>query len=283
MFPYLSKMEKLMNVHLLIIDPQNDFCLPSGNLSIPNADNDMVTLAQFVEKNRDKINDISLTLDSHHYYDISHPSFWFNPETCDRPEPFTIITSQDLKDGKWKTSDEDFEDFAMAYVSKLEDNEKYPLCIWPPHCLIGTEGHNVFSILQEKLQTWEVANKQVVNYINKGVNPYTEHYSAVKAEIPLVEDQSTTTNTRLVSELNEADIILLSGQASSHCVANTYYDLINYLPTLAPRIHILKDTMSPVTGFEELEEKFLNSAFENKSFITNTVDFIFPNLRDKNE
>ena len=264
----------MTKTHLLIIDPQNDFCESDGALSVPSADADMVRLATFINKNLNNISDISVTLDSHHTYDISHPHFWYNSETNEKPEPFTIITSESLKEGTWKTFDKDFDEFAMAYVSKLEEKDKYPLCIWPPHCLMGTHGHNIFGDVQTSLQLWEGENNQVVNYILKGLNPYTEHYSALKAEIPLVEDTSTTINTRLVSDLNEAETILIAGQASSHCVANTYYDLIDYLPTLAPRIVILKDTMSAVPGFEEFETNFFNSVLENKSMLSTTKDFV---------
>jgi len=34
-----------MNVHLLIIDPQNDFSNPQGSLFVPGADDDMKRLA----------------------------------------------------------------------------------------------------------------------------------------------------------------------------------------------------------------------------------------------
>ena len=63
-------MEKL---HLMIIDPQQDFCNPDGALSVPGAEGDMKRLAEFIRKAGRKIYDIHCTLDTHHYFDISHP------------------------------------------------------------------------------------------------------------------------------------------------------------------------------------------------------------------
>lgn len=47
-----------MNVHLLVIDPQNDFCDPNGSLFVPGADEDMKRLGGFIERVKDKLNDI---------------------------------------------------------------------------------------------------------------------------------------------------------------------------------------------------------------------------------
>ena len=65
-----------MNVHLLVIDPQNDFCDPNGSLFVPGADEDMKRLGGFIERVKDKLNDIHVTLDCHRKVDIAHPIWW---------------------------------------------------------------------------------------------------------------------------------------------------------------------------------------------------------------
>jgi len=113
------------------------------------------------------------------------------------------------------------------YVEALESNGRYPLCIWPPHCLIGSWGHGVVTQLYTTLLEWEKTPPAMVNYVNKGSNPYTEHYSAIKADVPDADDASTQVNTQLVARLMEADIVVIAGEASSHCVANTVRDIAN--------------------------------------------------------
>jgi nicotinamidase-related amidase len=76
---------------LLIIDPQVDFCDPKGKLYVNGAEKDMERVAKFILQNKEKIDYIAITLDSHRPIDISHPAFW---QDCDgnHPGPFTIIT-----------------------------------------------------------------------------------------------------------------------------------------------------------------------------------------------
>jgi len=65
-----------VNVQLLIIDPQVDFCDPNGSLFVPGSTEDMDRLSVMVKRLKDKISDIHVTLDSHHPVDIAH-SVWF--------------------------------------------------------------------------------------------------------------------------------------------------------------------------------------------------------------
>ena len=63
-------------IHLLVIDPQNDFCDPNGSLYVPGAEKDMSRLAKLIDSMRHRLSDIHVTLDSHRKVDISHP-IWF--------------------------------------------------------------------------------------------------------------------------------------------------------------------------------------------------------------
>jgi nicotinamidase-related amidase len=131
-----------MNTHLLIIDPQNDFCDPQGALFVPGADQDAARLADLINRLGNKIDDIHTTLDSHRVIDVAHPIFWINSKG-EHPQPFTIISKDDVVNGVWTTTNPAWRQRAIDYVTTLETNARYPLCIWPPHCLIGTWGHAV--------------------------------------------------------------------------------------------------------------------------------------------
>ncbi len=109
------------NIHLVVIDPQNDFCehgedltveerterkakgIPireRGSLYVPGAENDMQRVADMINRMGDKINKIHVSLDCHYKYDISHPKFLRNSKG-ENPEPFTIISHKDAVDGVW--------------------------------------------------------------------------------------------------------------------------------------------------------------------------------------
>ena len=211
-------------IELLIIDPQNDFCNPKGALYVGGAENDMSRLAAFIHRVGDKLYDIHVTLDSHRLVDISHPIFWVDSKNVP-PNPFTIITYNDVRNGVWKAKNPGYQGRATTYVKTLEDNKRYPLCIWPPHCLIGSWGHNVIPELFETMLKWEEKNFANVDFVTKGSNPFTEHYSGVQADVPDPNDPSTQLNTQLINTIQEADIIILSGEARGFCLANTVRDI----------------------------------------------------------
>lgn len=264
-----------MRIELLVIDPQVDFCDPAGSLCVKGADDDMKRLAKMVKRLAEKIDDIHVTLDSHHLIDVAHPAFWVGKDGK-HPGPFTIIKAQDVKDGTWTPTKPGLFKRMLAYVEKLEKGGKYPLCIWPPHCLIGTTGHNVYKPLMDELLAWEDSQFANVVYVTKGSNPYTEHYSAVKAEVPDPEDGSTQINGNFVQGLKEADLLLIAGEAGSHCLANTTRDIIAEFndDTLVKKIVLLEDATSPVPGFENLQEQFIKDMKAKGMQVAKTKDFL---------
>lgn len=247
-------MEKL---HLVIIDPQRDFCDPAGALAVQGADQDMKRLAALIDRIGPRLFDIHCTLDTHHFFDISHPVFWVD-SFGNHPAPFTIITRADVENGAWRTTNPGFQDHGLKYVGKLEANKRYPLCIWPPHCLIGSVGHGVDPRLMDAFLTWEKEQIGMVDFVTKGSNFRTEHYSAVKADVPDPDDPTTMLNMRLIRALEQADMILLAGEASSHCLKFTVEDIADTFDEKHVRKMILiTDCCSPVTGFETQAEEFI--------------------------
>src|SRR4051812_21507695 len=172
----------MKNIHLLIIDPQQDFSDPKGALYVSGAEHDMSRLTQMVGRIQNKISDIHVTLDSHHTVDIAHPIWWKNSKG-EHPSPFTLITAKDVEVGTWTTSQPSFYKRSLQYVQTLEKNGRYPLVVWPTHCRVGSFGHAVRPELFEALCNWE-QEFAMVNYVTKGSNIWTEHYSAIMADVP---------------------------------------------------------------------------------------------------
>lgn len=239
-----------MKRHLLLIDPQEDFCNPAtGALYVKGAEHDIARLAALV--GRVAFDQVHVTLDTHHLHDIAHP-LWWQDDTGIPPAPFTLITAADVAAGRWRTADPAHQVRSLAYVQALEANGRYPLCVWPPHCLIGSGGNAV----AEPLFATLMRLPQPVHFIRKGENPFTEHYSAIAADVPDPTDPATLPNQALLSALAGADDILIGGEAGSHCVANTVRDLVAHgIP--AAKLVLLTDTFSPVPGFEALQATFL--------------------------
>lgn len=261
-------------IHLVVIDPQYDFCNEKGSLFVPGADEDIPRLADMVNRLGKRLDDIHVTLDSHHLVDIAHPIFWVDSNGV-HPNPFTIISVDDVSSGKWTTTNPAFLARASDYVKSLADNSRYPLCIWPPHCLIGSEGYKVHSGLYGALGKWEADCFAMVNYVTKGSNFWTEHYSAVVADVPDPSDPGTMLNTQFISTLQEADIILLSGEALSHCLANTVRDIAdNFGAENISKFILLEDCTSSVPTFESLGEDFVTEMKARGMQVSNSVDVL---------
>lgn len=267
-----------MKVHLLIIDPQRDFCEPpdkgTGALFVPGAPEDMDRLADFINRNASKLDDIHVTLDSHHLVHIANPIWWRN-SNGDHPTPFTIITATDVEQGKWMATQPGFQRHSLNYVKALEANGKYPLCVWPPHCLIGSEGYSLHQGLQKSLLAWE-EEFAVVDFVTKGSNIKTEHYSAVKADVPDPADPSTQVNTSLIQTLMDADLVAVAGEAGSHCLAYTVRDIADAFgdDSYIKKLVLLEDATSPVGGFEQLQTDFVKEMTARGMQISTTDKFL---------
>ncbi len=263
-------------IAVLIIDPQIDFCDPDiGALYVPNAEHDMRRLAAMIRRLQDKVDAIHVTLDSHHFIHIAHPIFWKDLQG-EHPQPFTRITLPEVEDGKWTTMQPGLSEHALGYVRELAQNGRYDLTIWPPHCLIGSPGHAVFPELFEALKQWE-QRFACVDFVTKGSNILTEHYSAVQADVPDANDPATQLNTRLIQALEQADLIAIAGEARTHCVANTVRDIANQFsdPSQVKKLVLLTDATSDIPGFEAHAQSFLNEMTARGMQLSATTELLY--------
>jgi len=263
-----------MKTHLLIIDPQNDFCDKNGALFVAGADRDAVRLGKMLNRLVKKIDDIHVTLDSHRTVDIAHPIFWINSKG-QHPGPFTIISEADVSGGAWMTTNPAWRKRGLEYVKLLAKNGRYPLCIWPPHCRIGTWGHSIAKPVSDALLKWEEERFGVIDFVTKGSNILTEHYSALQADVPDPADPSTGINTDLLKVLQDADAILITGEALSHCVANTITDIANnFGEENIKKFVLIEDTCSNVTGFDNLGKDFIKNMTKRGMQISKSNEYL---------
>lgn len=242
---------------LLIVDAQNDFCMPEGALYVQGAEEDCRRLASFIREQGDSIENITVTLDSHHLYDIAHPLYWID-EKGNHPDPFTVISKEDVESGVWKTSRREEQNHGLEYVRTLEEKGKYKLCIWPPHCLIGSRGTQLQDDVFQALCEWETKQGKAARKIFKGTDSGTEHYGAFEAEVPSEEDKSSLISHEIIAELDRCDEILVAGEALDYCVASTVRQLADSLPSGdCSKIVLLENCVSPVDPSSGLSDAFV--------------------------
>jgi nicotinamidase-related amidase len=255
-------------IHLLLIDVQKDFCFPEGSLYVAGrsgtgALDDNRRIAELIYKNMNVITEITTTLDTHLAYQIFFPSFWL--DKADAPlTAHRVVTSDQIASGEVRP------DPAMAkwlcggnytwlckqvlhYTRELERAGKYQLYLWPPHCLLGSDGHALAGVIHEARLFHAFARTAQSLVEVKGGNPLTENYSVLRPEVLSRFDGAALAqrNTNFVQTLLAADAVVIAGQAASHCVKSTIDDLLNEIaahdPKLASKVYLVTDCMSAVT------------------------------------
>ncbi len=260
-------------LHLLLIDAQNDFCdlpeaylpaLPNGGhvtpaLPVPGAHQDMLRVAELIRQSGDGLTDISVTLDSHHHLDIAHPSFW-RTGRGEAVAPFTQIAAAEVQRGDYAARlGANATARVLAYLTELERRGRYRHMVWPTHCEIGSWGHNLHADVRAAYNAWEERTLRSVTKVVKGTNPWTEHYSAIQAEVPDESDADTLPNLAFVDQLRKADRVYIAGEAGSHCVRATTEHLAQLFPrSELDKLVLVTDCMSPVSGFESAYREFLS-------------------------
>ena len=249
-------------VGLLLIDVQNTFCIPDFELFVNGAVEDNIRLCEFVYRNMGSITEIVPTMDSHTAMQIFHPIFWLD-KTQAHPTPGTTITYEEVLQGKWKVNLEladsltegdrhKLEQHGLYYVRKLSEDGKYPLTIWTYHSMLGGIGHALVSAVEEAVFFHSIARKSQTSFELKGSNPLTENYSVLSPEVTDSADGKSIANknSSLVAKLLNFDLLIIAGQAKSHCVAWTIDNLLTEIRSrdenLAKKIYLLEDCMSPV-------------------------------------
>lgn len=234
---------------LLAIDIQNDFMEGVGSLPVEGSKGDVERLTRWIYKNASKLTQIMCSLDSHSVAQVFHPSWWEDQEG-EQPLPFTLISSDDMLSGKWKTTNDKDYERTLSYLKNLETSGKLQLCIWPYHCLSGTKGAELESEFAKMIYFQSAARKTKPILIAKGQDPYSEMYGIIKAEY----DPTGYVNKAVLEMIEQYDEIFLAGEASSHCVLESVRQILDYFKEndeIRRRITILEDCMSPISGFEE--------------------------------
>ncbi len=307
----------MKRVDLFVIDGQNSFCASGnespehtnfflkgkprrGELYVEDADKEAVLVSNMIRRLKDpsrghRIHKIHATLDSHHRNDGMHNTAWKCADgTC--PPPFTMVTFDDVKNSVyiprfpvaiWNGQRVQSKEWALKYTKALEQRGRNVLVLWPVHCPIGYPGANVYEPLAQAYNEWCDATSAYINFVTKGDFPFTEHYSAIEADVPDPQNPATQLNSALVDDAAEADIVVWCGWAGSHCLKFTAMDAVNKFGKTGTNDFLKKsvfltDASAPVVTpdagatkmFAKARQDFLDEVKARGATLSTTVDFL---------
>jgi nicotinamidase-related amidase len=262
------------------IDYQDTFMNKLAELVVRGGTADSGRFATLLLRYIKLISDVWLSLDSHFRgKHIFHPYAWVN-DKGEHPPALTCITHDDVLQGKWKPNPAFaflvgkslawLEDYVAHYTAELakkrtfkirgqtRERNKPPLIIWPFHSPIGGIGHALHPKIDEAATFLEFARGARLNMMVKGSDPLTECYSIFGSEVVKAHDGTPVgrDSEQTIKMLLKSHVIIIGGEAESHCDAESIYDLLIRIlaidPALAEKVYLLEDCMSPVPGFEQL-------------------------------
>ena len=228
-----------------------------GTLCVQDADQEALNLAAMIRRLGVTIRKIHATLDSHHRNDCSHNIAWVGRDGS-VPPPFTIVSNADVRAhrwvpvlpfGVWEGKKVPPYEWAVNYTAALEKVGRNPLCLWPVHCQIGRWGQNVYGPLADAFDAWTDQTHRWIEFWTKGSWQFSEHYSAIVADVPDPAIIQTRMNAEFIRNMVEADMVAWSGWPGSHCLKWTALDAVNYFGTgknpLLEKSTFLSDCLRP--------------------------------------
>jgi nicotinamidase-related amidase len=270
-------------IALLGVDLQNTFCIPEFELFVGGktgrgAVDDCVRLCEFIYRNLAILTRIYLTMDTHMAAQIFHPIF-FVDKSGGHPPPLTLISEADIETERWRFNPDIAESLGITseygqehllhYTHELREKKKYDLTVWPYHAMLGGIGHALVPLVEEAVFFHTIARQIQAEFVLKGQLAISESYSAIGPEVLelMNGEKFASKDQTIINLVEDFDMVIVAGEAKSHCVAWTVEDLLEEIQArqtgLANKVYLLEDCTSPVVVPEIVDySDEANSAFQ---------------------
>ena len=229
-----------VRICLIAIDVQNTFCVPGSSSTwvvAPAPARSMTTAA--CASSSIAIWTHSDRADDGHPPGDAHLSWHLPGQRGGRtPGAVHVVSEEDVATGRWRFNDAISRSLGISaeygqrhleyYTRRLRQSGKYALTVWPYHAMLGGIGHALVSAFEEAIFFHTMARHSQPDFHVKGRHPLTEHYSVIGPEVAFGPrgDRLVDPTDKIMRHLIENDIVVIAGQAKSHCVAWTIADLL---------------------------------------------------------
>jgi len=244
------------------IDIENDFVRVDGRLSVPGAEKGLKNTVKFFDTHGKYITDVALTIDDHYPTHIGLAGAWKLADGSDlvladgKP---TVITAQDVKDGKYIPKYLDLES-VITYLEKIESLGGVHI-IWPDHCIRGSQGQAIPEELVQALKKWSLTNNGAhYSLIHKGYYDGAEMYSAISFADGSQPDFGKEILDAIADE--DYDNIFVAGFAKDFCVKSTLQDIMKD-DRFCGKLILLDDCMASIDPDDEITQEIWEELEDN--------------------
>lgn len=296
-------------VQMLIIDDQYDFSFPVGSLYVAGrsgtgAMDAHKRLVEFSYKYLGIISEIICTMDTHLPHQIFYSSVHLKRDGLNwvPAEPNVLITPDEYRKNyrprpefasMLGAAESWLERQMHYYCDQLAASGKHGLFLWPYHCMLGSNGHKLAGVVEEVRLFHSFARGAANHPQTKGGNPLTEHYSIFAPEVMTTWDGQPMAqrNVGLLKVLSDPKVqmVIMAGEASSHCVRESISDFLKYLqaerPDFVKKVYILEDCTAPVVipglDYTDVAQEALNKFRDAGMHVVKSTDPIesWPEVR----
>lgn len=224
--------------YLFIIDPQVDF-IGGGSLEVKGGTKALDKILGILDEPWEKI---YVTLDSHNPSNLGFKTNYVDGYFIKSGEPIP----QDAK---------------LIDPILREATGYYKVTAWPPHCVIGTKGWQIYEPLQKKLLS--LGDK--VQYLMKGQDDTKDSYS--------VFTDKSVMDLKGFDMLYPENVIYYTGLAEDFCVLETIKGMQKFekmvpsraMSELKPWKHILLENMTAgIMSRDKIDELYKGLNIERK-------------------
>ena len=196
---------------------------------------------RFVCGNLHQIARIIPTGDVHELLSIEH-AYRLSDAEGNCPPAFTVVTSEDLRTGRWFVRPEYGETMRRHYaevVAGLEIRRGYGLVIWPYHCIEETGGALMMPFAKSCCEWWGAVRgegKYVEHFRKENHRDFTFH-SVFRSDMPdtialgsagEMDRRAKALRQTLIGDLvGKGRYVAFLGEAASHCLGWSVDDFVD--------------------------------------------------------
>ncbi|GEM_PF-2797534 len=274
--------------NLVIVDGQRCFDERYKGLPVPGSKLTGERTGRHIVKNAKRYSTMHATFDTHPHNHWSFKKNWMNKDGSDIvvPGPHRLVTIDDIENGdivhRWGNRTMLFgqDTMLVSEYAKMYVNKVGQIDLWDDHGIPDEPEYALQPEIAAALRDRAALTGVDVNRVQKGYYPHSDQYGGLEAALPNPAFPETGMNNDFLTMAAKASVIVFAGLEGTHCVKDTFLQVVRFLPNKVRDFVILEDLVGvlpdygfPGTNFPQQWEEFKHDMVKLGVTITNSDVF----------